>query len=244
MTQIFSEFLKQHLCVVIQPIVDAVTKEVHFYEILSRVEFGGKTHFPADFIPDMNIQMRLRLAKHLFKSICELQAKYPDMTFSLNISSIEIDLGIDEFLESLFLSPEYHLDTNRCVIEITEHASIDNPKTFESIKNIKKRFGFKFALDDFGSKFSTLNKIYDAEDVFDYIKIDGALIKDIESDYSKQVSLHHIVQLIQANGKKAIVEYISSEEVHEKVMIANPDYLQGFLFGKPCKVEDYLNIKS
>lgn len=244
MTEIYSQFLINHLSLVIQPIVDAQTHEVYFYEILSRVEFEGRTYLPNEFIPDMNIQARFRLAKHIFKRICKLQEKYPEMSFSLNISSVEIDMGIEEFLATICESKTYQLDTSRCVIEITEHASIDNPSTYESLKNIKNRFGFKFALDDFGSNFATLNKIYDAEDIFDYIKIDGTLVKDIESNPVKQISLHHIIKLIQANGKKAIVEYISSEEVYRKVTeTAKPDYLQGFFFGIPCKVDDYLAKK-
>lgn len=57
MTALFSKFLEQHLFVVAQPIVDAITQEVYFYEILSRVEIDGKIYMPNDFIHDMNIQI-------------------------------------------------------------------------------------------------------------------------------------------------------------------------------------------
>lgn len=240
MTTLISKFLEQHLYIVAQPIVDALSKEVYFYEILSRAKLDGKTYLPNDFLPDMNIHMRFRLAKHIFKRICDLQDKYPDMSFSLNISSIEIDMGIEEFLNTIFESETYNLDTSRCVIEVTEHASIDNPKTYESLKNIKSKFGFKFALDDFGSNFATLDKIYDDDGVFDYIKVDGKLVREIDKDIVKQISLHHIIKIIQGCGKKAIVEYISSEDIYKTIMkISQPDYLQGFYFGEPTDIESF-----
>lgn len=245
MTSLFSHFLHQHLYIVAQPIVDAKTKEVHFFEILSRVKYDDEIHMPNDFIPDMNIQMRYQLAKYLFKCIGDLQTAYPEASFSLNMSSLEIDMGIEEHLQEILQSEECQIDTNRCVIEITEHSSIADPKTYESIKNIKKKFGFKFALDDFGSKYSTLDKIYGTEDVFDYIKVDGSLVKGIEKDSLKQLNLNLIVTFIQANNKKAIVEYVSSTEVYDKVMeFTKPDYLQGFLFGEPVEIKHFLTCNE
>lgn len=241
MTALFSKFLEQHLFVVTQPIVDAITQEVYFYEILSRVEIDGKIYMPNDFIPDMNIQMKYRLAKFLFKNICELQVIFPDKSFSLNISSLEIDMGIEEYLKELLLSEECNLDTSRCIIEITEHSSIGDKHTYESIKNIKSKLGFRFALDDFGSKYATLDKIYKTEDVFDYIKVDGELVKDIIEDKGKQFNLQTLVNFIQGNGKKAIVEYVSSKAVYETIMnISKPDYLQGFYFGEPTPIKCFL----
>ena len=241
MTALFSRFLEKHLYVVAQPVVDAITKEVHFYEILSRVEFEGQIHLPNDFIPDMNIQMKYRLAKFLFKNIGKLQQLCPDKSFSLNISSLEIDMGIEEYLKQLLETDEYLLDTSRCIIEITEHSSIDDEKTYESIKNIKKKLGFRVALDDFGSKYSTLDKIYSTEDVFDYIKVDGTLVKNITTDLMKQINLRFIVDFIQTNKKMAIVEYVSSEEVYKAIMhVSTPDYLQGYFFGEPSPVKYFM----
>ncbi|MFW9625578.1 MAG: EAL domain-containing protein [Sulfurospirillum sp.] len=245
MTTLFSKFLEKHLYIVAQPIVDSITKKVYFYEILSRVEIDGEIHLPSDFIPDMNIQMKYRLAKFLFKNISKLQQLLPDKSFSLNISSLEIDMGIEEYLKKLLEAEGSFLDASRCIIEITEHSSLDDEKTYESIKNIKHNFGFRFALDDFGSKYSTLDKIYSTENVFDYIKVDGALVKNIETDLMKQVNLQFMVNFIQTNNKKVIVEYVSSEEVYKTIMhVSKPEYLQGFYFGEPKSIKCFFKEET
>jgi len=245
MTSLFSHFLLQHLYVVVQPIVHSKTREVHFFEILSRVKYGNEIHMPNDFIPEMSIDMRYKLAKYLFHYIGDLQEQYPEISFSINLSSLEIDMGIEAYLSELLRSNECNIDSSRCIIEITEHSSINDETTYESIKNIKEKFGFRFALDDFGSKYATLNKVYSDQEVFDYIKVDGSLIQGIVNNPMKQLNFIMMIDFIQKNNKKAIVEYISSNEIYQKVMeLAHPDYLQGYLFGKPVSIQDFLTCNE
>lgn len=245
MTTLFSEFLMRHLTLYGQPIVESESKKLYFLEILSRVKLDGKLYQPNDFIPGMSIDMKFLLAQYLLTSIGKMQKIYPGISFSFNISALEVDMGIDAFIEEILAQPEvFGLDPKRCVIEITEHSSLEEENICDALKKLKDSHGFRFALDDFGSKFATMNQIYNKNTVFDYIKIDGSLIRGIEDDVAKQRTLYHIVEIIHIHGKQAVVEYVSSQGVCDIVNSSNPDFLQGFLFGEPRPIEVYLEKKT
>ena len=245
MTTLFSEFLMKHLMLYGQPIIETDSTKLYFLEILSRVEFNGQIYQPNDFIPDMNIQMKFRLAQHLLTCIGKMQKIYPGISFSFNISALEVDMGIDRFIDEILSKPQtFGLDPKRCVIEITEHSSLEEENICNSLRKLKDMHRFRFALDDFGSKFATMNQIYNTNTVFDYIKIDGSLIRDIENDIAKQQTLYHIVEIIHIHKKQAVVEYVSSKDVYDVVSASNPDFLQGFFFGEPRPIEVYLEDRS
>lgn len=242
MTSIISAFLMDHLELYAQPIVDSISKKVYFYEILSRVRYKNKLYYPDEFIFNMSISMRLELAKTLLIKIGELQKKHPNISFSLNISALEVDMKLDKFLISLY--EENSIDPQYCIIEITEQAALDDLRIYNILKNLKNKYGFRFAVDDFGTKFAVLNHVVDKnkEKVFDYIKIDGSLIENIEHDHLVYANLCTYLHFIKQNEKKAIVEYIASEAIYNIVKQLEPDFLQGFFFGEPKPIHYYLPI--
>ena len=67
----------------------------------------------------------------------------------------------------------------------------------------------------------------------DFIKIDGSLISKIlqSNDIEKLVS--HIVSFAKDLEIKTVAEFVSSEELYQKVKELGIDYGQGFYFGKP-----------
>lgn len=240
MISLFSKFLDLHLLQYVHPVVEAETGNLHFYEVLSRVYYDGVLYSPHEFLEDITINQRYKLAEKLFEAIGKMQKKYPTLSFSMNLSALEIDMGMDKFLVKLTTENNFlDIDPKRCVIELTE-CSIINDKIYKILHELKNKTGFKLALDDFGSKYSTLKQVQSKNSVFDYVKIDGSLVEGIEHDEIKRLDLKEIIKMIQRNGKKAIVEYVSNEAVCDLVLSTSPDYLQGFLFGEPMPIEKYL----
>lgn len=242
MKTLFGQFILHHAYQVVQPIVDSKTKETHFFELLTRVAHNNKIYMPSEFICDMSPAMKYSLAKRLFCTISKLQKTYSELSFSLNISSLEIEMGIELFIEELMQDKGTAIDPARCIIEITEHSQLKGNKIFDSILSLKRKYGFRFALDDFGSEYATFKQLYKKGSGFDYIKVDGSMVQGIDKDKNMQDSLKLIVDLIKIHGKKAIVEYVSTEAVMDSVIqSANPDYLQGYYFGEPLPIENYTN---
>ena len=117
------------------------------------------------------------------------------------------------------------------VFEITESESIEN---YDDIKRFIKRFrkyGVQFAIDDFGSGFSNFEYILEIEP--DYLKIDGSLIKNIDTDDKSLVLVRAIVQFSHELGIKVIAEYVHSEIIFNILKAINVDEYQGFYFSKP-----------
>lgn len=240
MINIFSEFLDDHLLQYVHPVVEANTGKLHFFEVLSRVKFKGRIYAPSEFLNDISIAQKYRMAKKIFTEIALMQKEYPTVSFSMNISSLEVDMGLADFLISLNDTTHGNgIDSSRCIIELTEQSLIDT-RIYSILQDLKSKTKFRFALDDFGVKYSNLSLVCKEENVFDYIKVDGSLVENIDTNSAKRITLNHFIQIIKTQGKKSIVEYISSKEIYNAVKISNPEYLQGFLFGEPAPIEAFI----
>jgi len=67
----------------------------------------------------------------------------------------------------------------------------------------------------------------------DYIKIDAAMIKNIDRAKNSELVTETIVDFAKKLGIKTIAEFVHSKEVYEKVKAIGVDYSQGYYLGKP-----------
>ena len=243
MTISISSFQKGKIIPYVQPIVVSDTSDVLFWEVLSRISINGNIYPPSYFIKDLTDEQKFELAKFLFEQVAIFQATYPNQKFSVNLSSLEIHLGISDYLIKLANINSFpRLIPNRCIIEITESSIIDE-HTFSTITFLKNSLGFLFALDDFGAERSTFKQLKNSEELFDYIKIDGSLIEDIDVNEKHFLMLFHIIQIIKVLGKKSIVEFVSNESLMNKALLAQTDFMQGYYFCEPTPIA-FLNNYS
>jgi EAL domain-containing protein (putative c-di-GMP-specific phosphodiesterase class I) len=94
-----------------------------------------------------------------------------------------------------------------------------------------KRIGVEIAIDDFGSGYSNFEHLIHLD--VNYLKIDGSLIQNLDTDENAQLIVKTIVQFAQALHIKTIAEYVSSEEIFNHVKELGIDYSQGYFIGKP-----------
>lgn len=151
------------------------------------------------------------------------------MEFSINLTIEDIlNKEIKEFLYSML--NKYNFGS-KVVFEIVESESIENFEAVTSFISHVKNFGCKIAIDDFGTGYS--NFVYLMKLTPDYIKIDGSLIKEIDSNIQAQIVVSTIVDFAKKMGIKTIAEFVETEIIFNKVKEMNIDYSQGYFFSEP-----------
>nr|WP_223232112.1 GGDEF domain-containing phosphodiesterase [Campylobacter concisus] len=205
--------------------------EAKYYEVLVRiVDQNGKIRYPGEFLEiAMKTQFYLQITKKVIALAFDLVKKYPDYTFSINLSSSDLtDPGVREILDEKLESCP---DPSRVCFEMLESEELsDYAMANEFIKRAKK-YGCKISIDDFGSGYSNYYRILELD--IDNIKIDGSIIKKLPTDENARVLVETIVSFARRQGYKIVAEFVSNEEILEYIKKFGISYAQGFLLGKP-----------
>ena len=120
---------------------------------------------------------------------------------------------------------------NKIIFEILESEGIENYEEVSSFIDEMKSLGCKIAIDDFGSGYSNFEHLLKLN--INYIKIDGSLIKNIDTDKYAQIVIETIVDFASKLNITTIAEYVHNESVHEKVKKLNIHRSQGFYLAEP-----------
>jgi EAL domain-containing protein (putative c-di-GMP-specific phosphodiesterase class I) len=94
-----------------------------------------------------------------------------------------------------------------------------------------KEFGFRFALDDFGSGISSFGYLKNLP--LDYLKIDGMFVKNIVEDPIDYAIVKSINEMGHLMGMQTIAKYVENDEVKVMLTAIGIDYGQGYGLGKP-----------
>jgi EAL domain-containing protein (putative c-di-GMP-specific phosphodiesterase class I) len=93
--------------------------------------------------------------------------------------------------------------------------------------------GFQFAIDDFGSGYSSFQYIKLFE--VDFLKIDGEFIRNMTGDGGLEHAIvRNIASLAISLGIKTIAEYVESETILDNVRSSGIDYAQGYHIQRPA----------
>ena len=91
--------------------------------------------------------------------------------------------------------------------------------------------GAKIAIDDFGSGYSNFSYILKLKP--DYIKIDGSIIKNIDTNEDSRVITGAIIAFAKKLDITVIAEFVRSKEVYDTCVELGVDEFQGFYLGEP-----------
>ncbi|MFV3074370.1 EAL domain-containing protein [Niveispirillum fermenti] len=118
------------------------------------------------------------------------------------------------------------------VFEVTETTEVKDQAHLRGILAFYRQAGFRVALDDIGAGFSGLNMLQELRP--DYVKIDMALIRDIDQDHYKQSIVRHLVGIANDTGARIVAEGIETDTERAWVADAGVDLMQGYLLGRPA----------
>jgi diguanylate cyclase (GGDEF)-like protein/PAS domain S-box-containing protein len=154
--------------------------------------------------------------------------------FSINLSATSLaDDNIFTYIMSQF--SEYGVAPASFCFEITETAAIGNiTKAMNFIHKLKDA-GSTFALDDFGSGFSSFSYLKSMP--VDYLKIDGLFVRDMHESTVNSAMVEAINSLGHVMGKKTIAEFVRNKEILNKLKQIGVDYAQGYEIATPEPIE-------
>lgn len=218
-----------------QSIVDANTKEVYKYEALIRyITKEGEEIAPVNFL---DVAKRTKLYPNIIKIIINdsfelIKNKNKRVSVNISFDDIANDETTAFIYEILEQNKEY---TSLLEFEILESEEIsDFNQVTKFISNVRK-FNCSVGVDDFGAGYSNFNLLTLLD--IDFVKIDGSLIENITTSKDLEIIVSTIANFSKEFGVKTVAEYVSREEIYEKIKELGIDYCQGYYFDKPVGYE-------
>lgn len=214
-----------------QPIVNAKTLKTEKYEALIRIiEKDGTVIPPIEFL-EISKKVRLyhQLTRIMIDKVMEELSNHPLIQCSINLSIVDInDSAMNAYIiDKIKHSPYAH----QIIFEILESEGIENyDRVNEFITEVKK-YGVKIAIDDFGAGYS--NFVYITKLDIDYIKIDGSIIRTIDTNITSQIITKTIIDFASQLNIQTIAEFVCNEDVSNYVKHLPLTHLQGYYFGEP-----------
>ncbi|RZI44802.1 bifunctional diguanylate cyclase/phosphodiesterase [Herbaspirillum sp. HC18] len=223
---------EQRIIPYFQPICDAASGEIVIHELLMRIQLDDQIVAANDFIEEAeNMGIAHKMDYQLIeKAFHEVKAQgYEGMLF-VNLSPKALIVG--EFAARVgALAGEYGIEPGRIVFEITERETVRNLTLLEKFVLDVKMQGFSFAIDDFGSGYSSFQYIKCFP--VDYIKIEGEFIRNMLHDEVYLAFIKSIVTLAKELKIKTVAEYVEDADVLKAVSELGIDYAQGYHISRP-----------
>ena len=212
-----------------QPIINCQSNAIYGYEALVR---GLNNESAYSIISQVNDDNR-----YTFDQLCRIKAIA--LASKLGINTM---LSIN-FLPNAIYKPErcirttleaakkYNFPTTNIMFEFTEVEKIEDSSHVERVVSYYQELGFKTATDDFGSGYSALNLLADFQT--DIIKLDMALIRDIDKDTKRQTIVRNCLNMFEELNIMALAEGIETVEEYHWLKSVGIELMQGYLFAKP-----------
>jgi EAL domain-containing protein (putative c-di-GMP-specific phosphodiesterase class I) len=156
---------------------------------------------------------------------CEIPA---DIALFVNIHPG--DLEDDELFSSA--SPLSGL-ASRVILEITERASLEGLRDLRERANALRQMGFRLAVDDLGAGYAGLNSLAKLQP--DVVKIDMALVRQIDESTAKQRIVGSMARLCEEMKVMMVAEGVETPEERDTLAGLGCPILQGYLFARPTR---------
>lgn len=226
-----------------QPQLDLATGQLIGMEALLRwrhAEWGLVS--PVEFIPVAeSTGLILPIGEWVLYEACRQLGRWQAQ--GMKPGKMSINLSANQFKD-----PELHakiadaiaesgIAPDSLVLEITESVLMqDAQEALVQLRNLKA-LGVKFAVDDFGTGYSSLS--YLKTFPLDYLKIDRAFIRDLESSESDQELVRTIISMARNLRMKLVAEGVETPGQLRFLESQQCEYMQGFMLSRPLEPEAY-----
>ena len=228
--EIVAALNQRRIALAYEPVVEAQSRKVAFYECLMRINRSdGSIAQAGEIIP---VAERVGLVRMLDFRVLELVVAEltaaPDIQASVNVSP---NSAIDpHWWQGLGALLRANSDAaGRLIVEITETAAIHDLDDARGFVTRVKDLGCRIAIDDFGAGYTSFRNLRKLG--VDIVKIDGSFVPNIAKSNDDRAFVRTLVDLSRRLGLKSVAEWVQDEDTAALLAGWGCDYLQGALIG-------------
>lgn len=232
--------------IVIQPKFDMSQKKYIGGEALVRWSLHDKTVSPGVFIPVLERASKVSsLDMFVLSKTCEaIKAGLSSpnaVPISVNFS--RVDFYDDNFFNKvLSIIDSYHVPHNLIEFEITESAYIELEEVLIKFVAACNSAGFKVLMDDFGTGYSSLNSLKDLN--ISILKVDYHFLLLSKDKERRNAIIRSTVSLCRELEIPIVVEGVERGEDVTFLRSIGVRYIQGYYFGKPMSVDQFMKLRN
>jgi len=227
----------------IMPLARGHDDGAHFEILLRMQDERGALVMPGEFLPAAErYHLAARVDRWVIANVFEWLAAHPAALAGLGLCALNLSaqsIGIPAMHEFIRAQVEHgRVPPHKICFEITETAAIADLVQATRFMQQLRALGCRFALDDFGAGFSSLN--YLKQLPVDFLKIDGAFVRDMAHNSVDRAMVRSINDIGHVMGKQTIAEFVEDPDTLASLRELGVDYAQGYGLGRPAPLSAML----
>ncbi|HWI51152.1 MAG TPA: EAL domain-containing protein [Symbiobacteriaceae bacterium] len=214
----------------LQPVVRLSTDRPEHYEVLLRLrEASGVLRLPGAFLPAVQ---RAGLMPEVDLWVVEQAlaqlARNATLRVFVNLadSSVTDHILLEQIVERVRNAGSAAL---RLGFEISETAAVRDLADAQRAIWRLKGLGCRFALDDYGTGFSSLN--YLSSLPVDCVKLAGPLMRHLDTSPVERAMVQAVTSVAHSLGREVVAEWVENGAVADVLRTLGVEYAQGFYYG-------------
>lgn len=211
---------------VYQPIVELPSRRVVGVEALARfdtafVQAGPDVWFREAWAIGLGHELELAAIGGARRALAELP---PSIYLSVNASPATV-------VSSDFATAIGGIEPGRLVVEITEHAAVDDYAGLVRELAALRTAGVRVAIDDVGAGYSSLRHVLEIAP--DIAKLDMSLTRHVDADLARQAMTQGVVAFAERTHITVVAEGVETPEEAAALQSAGVRHGQGNHFARP-----------
>ncbi len=223
----------------LQPIVYLHDHKVLGFELLARIIENQDVVPAQDFLSILESLPptdQIDIDAYLYRKALSRLRRYPGLSSFLNLSPAFIVLPA-QFQRVCQEIVQMGVDPHNVVFEISERSILRDIEGLRRMIYAAREYGFRFAVDDFGSGFSSFQ--YFRVLPIDFLKIDGSYIIGLHRSLDNRWFLEAFIYLAHHFDIEIIAEHIQHPEDLEILRDMGIPLGQGILLGPPMPYDQW-----
>ncbi|MFG1397910.1 EAL domain-containing protein [Roseixanthobacter pseudopolyaromaticivorans] len=220
---------EKRVTIALQPVADAHSRAVVFYEALARISPGpndnphetGSIIATAEALGLMGV-----LDRRVLRLVTSAMRADQNLRLSVNVSPSSI---ADREWMRLFAAEVTPDIGARLVLELTESVAVHDLNAARTFVELARSTGARVAIDDFGAGSTSFRNLRSLG--VDMVKIDGGFIMHMTQSADDRAFVEALIHLARQLGIATVAEWVQDEHTAAMLTAAGCDLIQGALTG-------------